>query len=166
MPLLLYFTSPVIYLPISLFLLFSFSHLECEKLLADIPHSISFFFSRELDASLVISLVTRSFLRARQVIFHRLLSFFVHCAEIAGALALPQLIFRRLEARLSIGRRWGRRPFPRREHRAHPSSETESLLQRNTIPARKTGKLISPELSQEDLYTPCAANSSSVSSWI
>lgn len=30
--------------------------------------------------------------------------FFVHCAEIAGALALPQLISRRVEARLSIGR--------------------------------------------------------------
>lgn len=78
-----------------------------------------------------ISLVTRSFLRARQVIFHHLHFFFVHCAEIAGVLALPQLIFRRVEARLSIGR--GRRPFPRRDH---PSSETESLLQRNTIPVR------------------------------
>lgn len=74
-----------------------------------------------------ISLVTRSFLRARQVIFccrlARSLPFpfsfslslsislarshfffsFVHRAEIAGALALPQLIFQRMETRLSIG---------------------------------------------------------------
>lgn len=128
----------------------SFIHESLFSLLSHTPsvknslprrRSISLFFSRDREPSRVepsrpaISLVTRSFLRARQVIFHHL-HFFVHCAEIAGVLALPQLIFRPVEAWLSIERWRGRRPFPRRKRRAHPSSETESLLQRNTIPVR------------------------------
>jgi len=80
--------------------------------------AVQFLFSSSCEyneSRAAISLVTRSFLRARQVIFLSSF-FFVHRAKIAGALALPQLIFRRVETRLSIGRRQGR-PFSWREHR-------------------------------------------------
>lgn len=104
---------------------FLFSHSAREALsLVDVVQFPFSSFANTMRAT--ISLVTRSFLRARQVIFccrlaHSLpfpfsfslsfslacsLSFFfsfVHRAEIAGALALPQLIFQRMETRLSIG---------------------------------------------------------------
>lgn len=55
-------------------------------------------------------LVSNAIFFTRETSNFPVLFFFVHHAEIAEALALPQLIFRRVEARLSIGRRREHRP--------------------------------------------------------